>query len=82
MSPSEPRTARRVFLVLAVTFAFIAAFWIFYSIRLLVVTHGLQSIRQGGKGAYVGAVVFPVLALACAWLSVRWFRRARRLSGR
>jgi hypothetical protein len=80
MSPSDPRTARSVFLVLAVTFALIAAFWAFYSIRLLVVTHGLRAIRQGGQGAYVGAVVFPLLAVACAWLSVRWFRRARRLA--
>ena len=81
MSPSDPRTARNVFLVLAVTFAVMSAFWLFYSVRLLTVTRGLREIRPGGQGAYVGAVVFPLLAISCGWLSVRWFRRVRRLSG-
>jgi hypothetical protein len=79
VSPSDERTARNVYLVLAIAFGVMAAFWIFYSIRLLTVTRGLQGIRPGGQGAYVGAVVFPALALVCGWLSVRWFRRVRRL---
>jgi hypothetical protein len=59
-------------------FALICAFFVFYSVRLLYVTRGLQSTRPGGQGAYVGAVVFPLLALGCAWVSWRAFSRAHR----
>jgi hypothetical protein len=59
-------------------FAFIGAFFVFYSARLLYVTHGLQNTRPGGRGAYVGAVVFPLLAIGCAWVSWRAFSRAHR----
>jgi hypothetical protein len=44
-----------------------SAFFIFYTARLLVVTHGLRSVRAGGRGAYVGAVVFPLLAALLGW---------------
>src|SRR4051812_19194496 len=63
VSPSDERTARNVYLVLAIAFGMMSAFWVFYSVRLLTVTRGLQGIRPGGQGAYVGAVVFPALAL-------------------
>ena len=53
----------------------ISAFFVFYTIRLLVVTHFLQQTRAGGQGAYVGAVVFPILAILFAWGSVRFWRR-------
>lgn len=79
-SPEDLRTARNVFRVLAVAFAGICAFFVFYTVRLLVVTGGLRATRPGGQGAYVGAIVFPLLALGCGALSVRWLRRARRLS--
>ena len=61
---------------LAIVFALCSAFWVFYSARLLVVTGFLQRTRPGGQGAYVGAVVFPLLALAFAWASRAAWRRA------
>jgi hypothetical protein len=62
--------------VLAVVTALISAFFVFYSVRLLVVTGFLRHVRVGGGGAYVGAVVFPLLALGFAWASVRLWGRA------
>jgi hypothetical protein len=61
--------------------ALVSAFFAFYTVRLLVVTHGLQATRAGGDGAYVGAAVFPVLAILCGWGGWRCARAARR-SGR
>jgi hypothetical protein len=61
-------------------FALVCAFFVFYSVRLLYVTRGLQATRPGGQGAYVGAVVFPLLAVGCAWVSWRAFTRAHRES--
>jgi hypothetical protein len=54
------------------------AFFIFYTVRLLIVTHFFTLTRPGGGGAYVGAIVFPLLALGFG-LSMRWFwRKAKR----
>jgi hypothetical protein len=47
-----------------VVFGALALFFVFYEVRLLYVTHILTQIRRGGQGTYVGAVVFPILALA------------------
>ncbi len=66
--------------LLSVVFAFISAFFIFYTVRLLIVTGGLHATRPGGQGAYVGAVVFPLLAIGCGWVSWRCLRRARRMA--
>lgn len=63
---------RRIF---AVVTALISAFFVFYFIRLLVVTSFLRHTRAGGGGAYVGAVAFPLIAVACAWITVRLWRR-------
>ena len=52
----------------------ISAFFAFYTIRLLVVTKFLTHTRAGGGGAFVGAVVFPLLALVCAWFALRLWR--------
>jgi hypothetical protein len=51
-----------------------ALYDIFYTVRLLVVTGFLQHTRAGGQGAYIGAVVFPLLALGFAWIA-RWLWR-------
>ena len=48
---------------IAVVLGLVSAFWVFYTVRLLVVTGGLQHVRAGGNGAYVGAIAFPVLAI-------------------
>jgi len=55
--------------------AALAAFFVFYTVRLLVVTHFLTTVRAGGKGAYIGAMVFPLLALGLGWLARRLWRR-------
>jgi hypothetical protein len=52
----------------------VSVFFVFWFVRLLVVTGFLQHLRPGGGGAYIGAVVFPVLALAFGWLSARMWR--------
>jgi hypothetical protein len=59
----------------------VSAFFVFYTIRLLAVTQFLQHTRAGGQGAYVGAVVFPLLSILFAWSSVRAWRRAGRGRG-
>ncbi|MFL5560738.1 MAG: hypothetical protein ACJ79K_04600 [Gemmatimonadaceae bacterium] len=57
--------------VLSVVAAALSAFFIFYTIRLLAVTDFLQRTRPGGGGAYIGAVVFPLLALCFGWAAFR-----------
>jgi hypothetical protein len=64
--------------VIAVVLAAVSAFFAFYTARLLVVTHFLQQTRAGGGGAFVGAVVFPVLAIAFGWAARHCWRRAKR----
>jgi hypothetical protein len=61
---------------LAIVFALCSAFWVFYTARLLVVTGFLQHTRGGGQGAYIGAAVFPLLALAFGWAARVAWRRA------
>ena len=64
--------------VVAIVLGFVSAFFVFYTVRLLVITHGLQQTRHGGGGAYIGAVVFPVAALLFGWASTRAWRMGRR----
>ncbi len=53
----------------------LSAFFIFYTVRLLAVTGALTHASPGGQGAYIGAVVFPILAAVFAWAGVRcWVR--------
>jgi hypothetical protein len=62
---------------LAIVAAALSAFFVFYTVRLIAVTSFLQRTRPGGGGAYVGAVVFPLLAIAFGWASYRaWNSRA------
>jgi hypothetical protein len=63
---------------LGIFLALLSAFFVFYTARLLYVTRGLTAIRPGGQGAYIGAIVFPLLALLCGWLAWRCLRAARR----
>lgn len=63
----------------AVVTGLISAFFVFYFVRLLVVTGFLRHLRAGGGGAYIGAVAFPLIALGFAWLTVRlWGRGGSR----
>jgi hypothetical protein len=59
----ESRSRTFAYRFLALILGMISVFFIFYTIRLLVITHGLTAIRSGGEGAYIGVVVFPLLAL-------------------
>jgi hypothetical protein len=77
--PSISDLRRRALLrVVGALFAFLCAFFAFYTVRLLYVTRDLRVTRPGGQGAYVGAIVFPLLAMGCAWVSWRAFTRAHR----
>jgi hypothetical protein len=60
---------------IAIALGAVSAFFVFYTVRLLSVTHMLRQTRAGGQGAYVGAVVFPVLALGLGWGAMRCWRR-------
>ncbi len=66
-----------LFSVAAILLALASAFWVFYTARLLYVTNLLRATRAGGQGAYVGAVVFPLLALLFGWGAWRCWRIAR-----
>ena len=61
--------------VIAVALGLASAFFVFYTVRLLAVTGFLQHTRAGGQGAYIGALVFPALALGLGWASRRFWRR-------
>jgi hypothetical protein len=64
---------------LAVVLFALSAFFIFYTVRLLAVTGALAHTRAGGQGAYIGAIIFPLLAIAFAWSAVRcWMRGGPR----
>ena len=64
--------------VVSAVLGLVSLFFVYYATRLLFVTHGLQQTRPGGPGAYVGAAVFPLLAIGFAWASVMCWRRASR----
>jgi hypothetical protein len=68
-------------IALGIFLALLSAFFVFYTARLLYVTSGLRTIRVGGQGAYIGAIVFPLLALVCGWAAWRCFRHARHSGG-
>lgn len=55
----------------------ISAFFVFYTVRLLIVTAFLTRTRVGGRGAFLGAIVFPLLALGFGWFALATWRRPR-----
>jgi len=61
--------------ILAVVAGLVSLFFAFWFVRLLVVSGFLRQLRLGGQGAYAGAVVFPVLAVAFGWFARRLWRR-------
>jgi hypothetical protein len=54
--------------------ALVSLFFVFYTARLLFVTRSLTSIRPGGQGAYIGAIIFPLLAILFGWGAWRLLR--------
>jgi len=78
MASTSSQTRSAIFGLTAVLFTLVSAFFVFYTVRLFYVTSGLRATRAGGQGAYVGAIVFPLLALLFgfgAWRCVRAIRR-------
>ena len=61
--------------IVAIILGLCSAFFVFYTVRLLVVTGFLMHTRAGGQGAYIGAVVFPLLALGLGMASRKLWRR-------
>jgi len=66
---------------LAVGLFALSAFFIFYTVRLFAVTGALVHTRPGGQGAYIGAIVFPLLAVVFGWAGVRCWVRGGRAGG-
>lgn len=77
MTSSSNSLRSVLFGVVAILLALISAFWVFYTARLLYVTNLLRATRAGGQGAYVGAAVFPLLAILFGWGAWRCWRIAR-----
>ena len=69
---------RTVWYLVSSLMALLSVFFVFYTARLLYVTRWLTTIRAGGQGAYVGAIVFPMLALLFGFVTWRCLRAARR----
>ena len=55
--------SRTILVAFGIILALLSVFFVFYTARLLYVTHGLTTIRAGGQGAYLGAAMFPLLAI-------------------
>lgn len=64
--------------VASVAFGCVSAFFVFYTARLLVVTGFLQKVRASGHGAYIGAIAFPLIAVAFGWGAIALWRRSNR----
>ena len=80
MASSANMARSLIFGFAAILLALVSAFFVFYTARLLYVTHGLTSTRAGGQGAYIGAIAFPILALLFGWGAWRSVRIVRRSS--
>jgi hypothetical protein len=66
--------SKTISVIFGIVLALLSIFFIFYTARLLYVTRGLTAIRGGGQGAYVGATVFPLLALLFGWAAWKLLR--------
>ena len=66
--------SKTIIVIFGVVLALLSVFFLFYTARLFYVTRGLTAIRTGGQGAYVGAVVFPLLAILFGWGAWRLLR--------
>jgi hypothetical protein len=71
---NEVAMSKTISVIFGIVLALLSIFFVFYTARLLYVTRGLTAIRGGGQGAYVGATVFPLLALLFGWAAWRLLR--------
>ena len=70
-----------VLYLLSTVTGLISLFFVFYTVRLLYVTRGLSVINTGGQGAFIGAIVFPLLAIGSgfiAWISIKSARSTKK----
>ena len=79
---SLPQKIRLILLyLLSIITGLISLFFVFYTVRLLYVTHRLSVINTGGQGAFIGAIVFPLLAIGfgfIAWISIKSIRSKKK----
>ena len=61
--------------IAGIVLALISAFFVFYTCRLLFVTRFMTAVRANGHGAYIGLLVFPLIAIAAGWAAWRLLRR-------
>ena len=66
--------SKTISMIIGIVLALLSVFFVFYTARLLYVTNGLTAIRAGGQGAYVGAIIFPLLAILFGWGALRLLR--------
>jgi hypothetical protein len=66
--------SKAISMILGIVLALLSVFFVFYTARLLYMTRGLTAIRPGGQGAYVGAIIFPLLAVLFGWAAWRLLR--------
>ncbi len=78
MASSSNSMRSVIFGIAAILLALASAFFVFYTVRLLYVTNLLRTTRAGRQGAYIGAIVFPLLALLFGWGAWRCARIIRR----
>jgi hypothetical protein len=69
--------SKAIRLIIGIVLALLSVFFVFYTARLLYVTRGFTAIRPGGQGAYVGALIFPLLAILFGWGAWRLLRSKR-----
>ena len=79
---SLPQKIRVIVLyLLSIVTGLISLFFVFYTVRLLYVTRGLSVINSSGQGAFIGAIVFPLLAIGfgfVAWIFIKFARSIRK----
>jgi hypothetical protein len=78
MASTSSQTRSAILGLTAGLLTLVSAFFVFYTVRLFYVTSGLRATRAGGQGAYVGAIVFPLLALLFGFGALRCVRAIRR----
>ncbi|MBV9070011.1 MAG: hypothetical protein JO093_20135 [Acidobacteria bacterium] len=61
--------------VAGILLSLISAFFVFYTCRLLYVTRFMTAVRASGHGAYIGLLVFPLIAIVAGWMAWRLLRR-------
>ena len=81
MDTSTPTIKKIFFIVCGVAFAFPSMFFIFYTVLLIyknVSASPEEAAAHRTSGMLIGAIAFPLAAIFFGFMSVYFFRRARR----